>query len=217
MDTPQPASPEAVVAAVAEMLDTYDYSGPLGVGFPAVVREGVAYTASNIDEAWIGCSVLDLLVEAGGLDTVVINDADAAALAESAFGAASGANGLVLMITFGTGIGSGLLFNGELIPNLELGQIELDGHFPAEVHFAAKSRRRENLEWDEWGARADRFLKHVNAVLNPDLIVVGGGLVKHWEKFAHLIDDSLPVTHASMGNNAGIVGAALLASRSRTR
>lgn len=197
-------------------LEEFDYDGPLGVGFPAVIRDGIVETANNIDPGWIGSKVTDFFAQATGREVTVLNDADAAALAEAAYGAAKGVDGLVLMITFGTGIGSGLLVDGDLVPNLELGQIELEGHVPAESYFSAKARRREDLDWDEWGARANRYLSHVNSVFNPDLIVVGGGLAKHWELFVHTLDERLPLTPAEMGNNAGLVGAALAASRSRT-
>lgn len=217
VDTPQPATPEAVTGALAEMVAGYDYPGRLGVGFPAVIRKGVVGTANNIDKSWIGENAAKLFADATGNDVTVINDADAAAIGEAAFGAAEGVAGLVLTITFGTGIGSGMLVDGELVPNLELGQIELEGHSPAEAHFSAKARKREDLEWDEWGARANRYLLHVDAVFNPDLMVIGGGLTKHWDSYAHLFDDSLPLTPAEMGNSAGIVGAALMISRQQTR
>lgn len=213
VDTPQPATPVAVTEAVAEMVAGYEYEGRVGVGFPAVIRRGVAGTANNIDRSWIGENALELFADATGKEITVINDADAAALGEAAFGAAKGVPGLVLTITFGTGIGSGMLVDGELVPNLELGQLELEGHSPAEAHFSAKARKRENLEWDEWGRRANRFLLHVDAVFSPDLMVIGGGLTKYWESFAHLFDESLALTPAEMGNNAGLVGAALLVSR----
>ncbi|HET9261179.1 MAG TPA: ROK family protein [Acidimicrobiia bacterium] len=216
LDTPQPATPEAVTDALAGMVQSFDYDGPIGVGFPSVIRNGTVDTANNIDPGWIGRKVTDIFEAATGRATTVINDADAAALAEVTFGAAAGVQGMVLMITFGTGIGSGLLVDGQLVPNLELGQIELDGHAPAESYFSAKARRRENLDWDQWGARANRYLRHVDFVFNPDRIVLGGGLTKHWEFFQHALDDALPVVPATMGNSAGLVGAALVASGSRT-
>jgi polyphosphate glucokinase len=212
VDTPQPATPEACATALTAQVADYEYDGPIGVGFPSVIRNGMVETANNIDPAWIGNKVLDFFAEATGRDTVVLNDADAAALAEAAFGAAAGIDGMVLTITFGTGIGSGLLVDGKLVPNLELGQIELEGHVPAETHFAAKARRREDLDWETWGDRANRYLIHIDSVFNPTLIVVGGGLVKNWELFAHRLDERLPVVPAEMGNNAGLVGAALAAA-----
>lgn len=217
VDTPQPATPDACASALSAQVAEYDYDGPVGIGFPSVIRGGTVETANNIHESWIGQQVIDFFQAATGHEVTVINDADAAALAEAAFGAAVGVPGLVLTITFGTGIGSGLLVDGELVPNLELGQIELEGHVPAESYFSAKARRREDLGWDEWGARANRYLRHVDAVFNPDLIVVGGGLTKHWEMYADSFDEHLPLVPAEMGNNAGIVGAALAINRSRSR
>jgi polyphosphate glucokinase len=170
-------------------------------------------TANNIDPSCIGSKISDMIAAATGRETLVINDADAAALAEASYGAAKGVDGMVLTITFGTGIGSGLLVAGRLVPNLELGQIELDGHSPAEVYFSAKARRREDLDWDEWGARANRYLTHVDSVFNPNLMVIGGGIAKHWDMFSQTLDASLPLVTAEMGNNAGLVGAALAASR----
>lgn len=216
IDTPQPATPEACSTAVREMVSSYDYDGPIGVGFPAVIRRGIVETANNIDPSWIGVQVEDLFARTTGAEVRVLNDADAAAVAEARFGTAAGTSGLVLTITFGTGIGSGLLVDGGLVPNLELGQIELDGHVPAERYFAARVRRKENLGWEEWGSRANRYLLHVNKVFNPDLIVLGGGLTKYWEEFRRFLDDGLPVEPAAMGNSAGLVGAALWVSRSRT-
>lgn len=216
VDTPQPATPEACSTAVKEMVESYDYEGPIGVGFPAVIRRGIVETANNIDLAWIGVQVVNLFSATTGREVEVLNDADAAAVAEARFGTAAGVPGLVLTITFGTGIGSGLLVDGHLVPNLELGQIELEGHAPAEVYFSARARRRENLEWGEWGGRANRYLLHVNQVFNPDLIVLGGGLTKYWDSFRGYLDAGLPVEPAAMGNNAGLVGAALWVSRSRT-
>lgn len=217
VDTPQPATPDSISGSIRDLVADLDYEGVVGLGFPAVIRNGVVGTANNIDASCIGARIGDMVGEAIGRETVVVNDADAAALAEARFGAAAGVPGLVLMITFGTGIGSGLLVDGELVPNLELGQLELEGHVPAEAYFSAKARKRENLEWDEWGARANRYLMHVDAVFNPDLFVIGGGLTKHWALFQHELDDSLPVAPATMGNDAGLVGAALAVSRSRTR
>jgi len=217
VDTPQPATPEAVAEAVALEVAKHESEGPIGIGFPAVIRNGSVETANNIDPDWIGRKVGDVFAGATGREVRMINDADAAALAEARYGAAAGVDGLVLTITFGTGIGSGLLIDGQLVPNLELGQIELEGHVPAESYFSAKARRREDLDWDEWGDRANRYLLHVDLVFNPDLIVIGGGLTKHWEMFADRIDERIPAVPARMGNNAGLVGAALAASRSRTR
>lgn len=217
LDTPQPATPERVMETVTGIVDQFDYSGPIGVGFPAVIHDGVVETANNIDDGWIGKNVADVVAKATGRNVTTINDADGAALAEARFGSANGVDGMVLTITFGTGIGSGLLIDGNLVPNLELGQLELDGHAPAESYFSAKVRRAEGLDWDQWGARANRYLCHVDEVLNPDLFVIGGGIVKHWDSFSHTLDESLNLVRAEMGNNAGLVGAALAASPRRIR
>lgn len=211
--TPDPATLEAVTEVVAGVIDSTTADGPIGVGFPAVVWNGDVFTANNIDKGWIGRNARDEFGRASGSEIVLLNDADAAGIAESRFGAAQGVDGLALVITFGTGIGSGAIFRGELVPNLELGVIELDGHYPAELHFSAKARKRDDLSWEAWGSRANRFLSHVNGVLNPELMVFGGGVTKHWEKFSAFLDDHLPVVPASMGNNAGLIGAAVAASR----
>lgn len=210
--TPDPATPEAVTEVVAQVVESSGAEGPIGVGFPAVILDGDVFSANNIDRAWIGRNARDVFTAATGSDIVLLNDADAAGVAESKFGAARDVRGLALVVTFGTGIGSGAIFNGELVPNFELGVIELDGHHPAELHFSAKARKREGLSWEAWGGRVNRFLSHINGVLNPELIVFGGGVTKHWDEFASLIDDGLPVVPASMGNNAGLIGAAVAAA-----
>lgn len=216
--TPQPATPEAVTEVVAEVVDGVDSDGLIGIGFPAVVWDGEVFTANNIDDAWIGRNARDEFSRATGREITIVNDADAAGLAESAFGVARDVEGLALIITFGTGIGSGAVADGALVQNFELGVLELDGHYPAEDFFSAKARKREGLTWQEWGERTNRFLTHVNGVLNPRMIVFGGGVTKKWEKYSEHLDASLPVVPAAMGNNAGLIGAALAAfRRSRTR
>jgi len=213
VETPQPATPEAVAAELMEVVSGYEHDGPIGIGFPSVVdRAGVVRTAMNIDETWVGRNVVELFSQVVGRDVTVVNDADAAAVAEGTFGVAAGVSGLVIVVTFGTGIGSGFLLNGVLAPNVELGALELDGHSPAESYFSAKARRTHDLSWDEWGGRADRFLGHVNRVFTPELIVVGGGVARKWDEYAHMIDPDLPVLPAEMGNVAGLVGAALVAN-----
>ncbi len=210
VETPQPATPDAVARATAELVDELDTEGALGIGFPAVVRDGWIATANNIDESWIGVNAIDVFEKATRRKVRMINDADAAGLAEAAFGAAHGVAGTVVVLTFGTGLGSSLLADGKLIPNLELGQIELGGVQPAELRYAAKARRRENLSWEEWGERVDEFIRHVALLFNPTLIVVGGGLSRKWDYFGHLLSDDLPIVRAGLSNIAGIVGAATL-------
>ena len=197
--------------AVAALVDVLGYRGRLGVGFPAVVWEGEVYTANNIDRSWIGVDAATTLSKATGCEVKMLNDADAAALGEATFGSAKDVSGLVVMVTFGTGIGSGMILDGQLVPNVELGAIELDGYHPAELYFSAMARESEGLSWGEWGDRANRFLAHVYRFLSPELIVVGGGVAKKWESFSNRIDPSLPVRVSAIGNNAGIVGAALAA------
>jgi polyphosphate glucokinase len=208
--TPKPASPEAVARTVAGLVERFDHPGPVGIGFPAVIEGGVVKTANNIDPSWIGVDAVSLFGAALGREAGIVNDADAAALAEARYGVARGIGGTVLVITFGTGIGCGLLHDGRLVPNVQIGDIELDGHRPAEIHFAAKARGREDLGWEEWAARANRFLTHVSVVLRPRLIVVGGGVAEAWGEWGGMLDPDLQVVPASMGNQAGIIGAATL-------
>ena len=209
-DTPEPSTPEAVADELVLILEEIGHEGPLGVGFPAVVIDGVVHTANNIDQSWIGVDGRALFEKATGREIRMINDADAAAICEARYGAARGVGGSVLVITFGTGIGSGLLWNGELVPNFQLGDLELDGHRPAESYFSGAARDDFELSWEEWGERANRFLGHLMSTMWPRLIVVGGGMAKRWNKWSHALDDSMPVVPAESGNNAGIVGAATL-------
>jgi polyphosphate glucokinase len=209
-ETPDPSTPQAMVDTLVRILDEIGHQGPVGVGFPAVAIDGTVHTANNIDDSWIGVDGKSLFEEATGRQIEMINDADAAAVCEARYGAARGVAGVVLVLTFGTGIGSGLLLDGELVPNTQLGDLELDGHRPAESHFSGAAKDDDDLTWEEWGERADRFLRHLMALFSPRLIVVGGGMAKRWDKWSHLIDRSVPVAPAKWGNNAGIVGAATL-------
>lgn len=212
LDTPEPSIPGAVVAAVKELVEQLDAPGPIGIGFPTVIRQGVIYTASNIDKSWIGVDALRLFSAELGREIRLINDADAAGLAESRFGAAQGFPGTVLLLTFGTGIGSALLVEGTLIPNTEAGQLELNGVRPAELRYSAKARRAEKLSWEEWGERAREYITMAAAVFNPDLVIVGGGVSKFWDKYAdHLVFEDIQIRRAALANNAGIIGAAALA------
>ena len=208
--TPEPATPDSVAGAVAGLVGDFDLGNPIGIGFPAVVVDGVVLTANNIDPIWIGVDAASLFQEATGCKVVMVNDADAVALCEARYGAAKGVSGVVLVITFGTGIGGALLNGGELVPNLQIGDIELDGHYPCEDHFSAAAMESEDLDWEEWGARADRFLSHVHRVFYPALIIVGGGVTKNWEDWSKYLSPDLKAVRASRVNNAGIVGAATL-------
>jgi polyphosphate glucokinase len=213
VDTPEPSTPEAVAGAVADLVGQLEAEGPVGIGFPSVIRQGWVATANNIDRSWVGVNALELFEKAVGREVRLLNDADAAGLAEARYGAAKGVDGKVVVLTFGTGIGSALLVDGALVRNIELGQLELNGIRPAERRYSAKSRRAEDLDWDEWGRRAREFIVLVNEVFTPDLIVIGGGISKFWDEFSgHVTFDDVKTTRAALVNNAGIVGAAALAA-----
>jgi polyphosphate glucokinase len=210
--TPQPATPTAMADVVAELVTVLEWSGPVGVGFPGIVRRGVVHSAANIDDSWVGVDANAVFSAACGADVTMVNDADAAGLAEVRWGAGRGVDGVVLLLTFGTGIGSGLFVDGALVPNTELGHLELDGR-DAETHAAASVREREGLTWAQWAPRVERYLQHVEMLFSPDLIIVGGGASKQADRWLHLIEISTPVEPAAMANNAGIAGAALVERR----
>ena len=213
--TPQPATPEAVCDVVAQVLEQAGApQGPFGLTLPAVVMRGVVRTAANIDPSWIGTDVVCLVEQRTGRRPVVVNDADAAGVAEARYGAARDVAGTVLVLTLGTGIGSALLLDGRLVPNTELGHLEIDGEL-AERRAAESVREREDLSWADWAARVERYLQHVDRLLWPDLVVLGGGVSKKADKWLPLIDVRPPVRTAALRNDAGMVGAALLAAESR--
>jgi polyphosphate glucokinase len=217
--TPQPSTPDAVAAVVADLVAAIAAqqpeadAGPLpfGVTFPAVIQHGIARTAANVDQAWIGTDVAALLTEATGHPVHVVNDADAAGVAEARFGAARDVAGVVLVATLGTGIGTALLVDGVLLPNSELGHLEVGGH-DAEKKTSDAAREREDLSWKEWAKRLEQYFGALEALLWPDLIVVGGGVSKKHEKFLPLLDLRTPIVPAVLLNQAGIVGAAVLAA-----
>lgn len=208
--TPQPATPAAVVATAAEVARHFDWTGPVGCGFPAVIKHGKVQTASNIDRAWIGCAGQDLLSAALACPVTLLNDADAAGLAEMRFGAGRGRNGVVLMLTIGTGIGTALFVNGQLVPNTELGHIEIRGR-PAEQRASEGARERKGLSFRRWAERLDEYLQRISALLWPDLIIMGGGASKAFERFAPLLTVGVELVPAELRNDAGIIGAALAA------
>jgi polyphosphate glucokinase len=210
VDTPQPATPTAMAEVVVELVEHHNWTGSVGCAFPAVVRNGVVGSAANIDDSWLEVDADKLFTEALGAPVHMINDADAAGLAEVRFGVARDRAGVVMMLTFGTGIGSGLFIDGVLVPNTELGHLELDGH-EAESRAAASARKRDDLSWGDWGKRVDRYLEHVEVLFSPDLFVIGGGASKRTEKWLDQISIATEIVPAAMENNAGIVGAALVA------
>jgi polyphosphate glucokinase len=208
--TPKPATPAAMAAVAAELVRLHGWSAPLGVGFPGIVHHGVVQSAANLDTSWVGVDADRLFSDACGLDVAMVNDADAAGLAEVRWGAARDVAGVVLVLTFGTGIGSALFVDGMLVPNTELGHLELDGR-DAESHAAASVREREGLGWAEWTPRVQRYLRHLEMLFSPDLIVIGGGASKAADQWLPMISIHTPIVAAAMANNAGIVGAALVA------
>ena len=208
--TPQPATPGSVAEAVAEVVSHFGWQGPVGATFPGVITGGVARTAANLDPSWVGTDVAAAFAEATGEPVVVVNDADAAGLAEVRWGAARDHGGLVLVITFGTGIGTALVHQGRVVPNIELGHIELDG-VDAETRASAAAREREDLGWAEWADRVQRYLRAVESYLWPELIVVGGGVSRRAKKWLPLIEIRTPIVPAALQNQAGIAGAALIA------
>lgn len=212
--TPKVSSPAAVADIVAQISGHFEHDigdSPIGVTLPAVVTNGVVRTAANIDPAWIGTDAQKLFSDKLGRPVTVVNDADAAGVGELHFGAARNTGGLVLMSTLGTGIGSALLYNGVLIPNSELGHLEIDGH-DAEDRAAAIVKDDKGLSWPEWAERLQRYYSHVEDLLWPDLIVVGGGVSKKAEKFLPLLHLRAPIVAAQLANTAGVIGAAWLAT-----
>ena len=208
--TPRPATPEAMAEVAAELVRGHRWSGSIGVGFPGIVSHGVVHSAANLDSNWVGVDADAVLSQACGADVAMVNDADAAGLAEMRWGAGRGVDGVVLVLTFGTGIGSGLFVNGQLVPNTELGHLELDGR-DAESYAAASVREREGIGWKQWAPRVERYLRHVEMLFSPDLFIVGGGASKVADKWLPRISIATPIVPAAMANNAGIVGAALVA------
>lgn len=210
VETPQPATPEAVRDTVAELVRGLGGGVPVGIALPGVVQHGVVRTAANIDAAWIGASLPELFVDVVAQGGAFLNDADAQALAEVSHGVGRGHGGLIVTVTFGTGIGVALVHDGKLIPNAELGHLELDG-VEAESVASARARELEDLKWEAWGARATKYLQHLENLLWPDLFIIGGGIAKKPDKWLPFIATRTPLRPAAMINNAGIVGAALAA------
>lgn len=210
MRTPKPAKPRPVAKAVAEIAKHFDWQGPIGCGFPAVVQRGVTLTAANVHAKWIGEDAEALFAEQTGCPVRMINDADAAGLAEMAFGAGQGRLGTVLIITIGTGLGTALFTNGQLVPNTEFGHIEINGK-DAESRASDATRKRKKLSWKKWSKRLDRYLRTMESLVWPDLIILGGGVSKKHEKFIPSLSVQAEVVPAQLLNEAGIVGAALAA------
>lgn len=213
IDTPHPATPDAVIDVLTQLCTHFDWDGPVGVAFPGVVRGGAILTAANLHEAWIGMDAASSFTKALGLPTTVLNDADAAGVAEVLFGAARDISGTVIVVTLGTGIGTALFSDGRLLPNTELGHLDLGGT-EAEAQASARVKEAEDLSWKKWGKRLTMFLAELERLLWPDLFVIGGGISKQFAKYCERLDLDTPVRPAVLRNRAGIVGAALAATPS---
>jgi polyphosphate glucokinase len=210
--TPKPPEPDAVAAVVAEVVGHFGWPGHVGAAVPAVVKNGVALTAANIDESWVGMDVAALLrAQLSGGDVTVVNDADAAGIAEMTFGAGRDTSGVVIMTTFGTGIGTSVFLHGQLVPNTELGHLEIDGR-DAEKAASELARERDDLSWEKWAIRVTAYLSRLEALLWPDLIIIGGGASRKAGKFLDYLKIRTKVVPAQLQNDAGIVGAALFAA-----
>ncbi len=211
--TPIPVSPKQLAEHVNQIANHFNWKGPIGVGFPAVVLNGVVKTASNIDKSWIGTNAQQLFTQVTGCPTVVVNDADAAGLAEMRFGEGKNIKGTVLMLTIGTGIGSALFTNGKLVSNTEMGHVFLSNGLIVEKFAADSVRQAEELDWEVWSERLNTCLKEMEKLFWPELIIIGGGISKKPEKFLPAIHIKTPVVMAKQRNEAGIVGAAVAAKK----
>jgi polyphosphate glucokinase len=213
--TPQPATPEGVADGVKQVVDHFGWTGPVGLTFPGVVTGGSTIrTAANVDKSWIDTDARALFSERlGGLPVTVVNDADAAGIAEIAFGAGRDRSGTVILLTFGTGIGSALFVDGVLVPNTELGHLELNGH-DAEKRASSKAKEDAELTWEHWARRVRKYLAHVEMLFSPELFVIGGGVSRKADKFLPFIEGiKAEIVPAQLQNNAGIVGAAMRAAK----
>lgn len=208
--TPDPSTPQNVAEAVAEVVKHFHWQGPIGCTMPSVVKQGVVYTAANIDKSWINVNGQRLFQSITGCPVVLINDADAAGIAEMSFGAGIGHNGVVMVLTFGTGIGSAIFVNGHLMPNTELGHIELRGKI-AEARASERVHQEKDLSWEKWAERVNEYLQYLEFLFSPDLFIFGGGVSKKHEKFFHFLHTRASIVPAALFNDAGLVGAALAA------
>jgi polyphosphate glucokinase len=209
---PEPSTPENAAKAIVEIVQKFNYSGKIGVGFPSVVKNGVAKTAANLDNSWIGCNIETVIGAATGCRVIALNDADAAGLAEMRFGIGKGKMGTVVLITIGTGLGSAVFTDGHLLRNTEFGHIWMKKELIAEKYAADSVRKNEDLSWKKWGKRFNEYLERVELYLQPTLILLGGGSSKYFKEYKAQITIETPVMPAELLNTAGIVGAAVYAS-----
>jgi polyphosphate glucokinase len=211
LPTPEPATPDAVADTVVEVAAHFNWKGPIGCSFPAVLKAGVAYTAANVDPSWIGMDAQRLLRRRTKCPVHMLNDADAAGIAEMTFGIGQGHSGMVILITLGTGIGSAIFLDGQLVPNTELGHVEIRGK-DAEQRASNRIRQVKNLSWRRWATKVEEYLKELESLLSPDLFIIGGGVSKKHTKFFPFLSLRTPLVPAQLLNDAGIIGAALAAS-----
>jgi polyphosphate glucokinase len=212
--TPEASTPDAVAACLEQVLEHFEVptSTHVGITFPGIIQHGVVLSSANLDKAWVGTDLTELVRRTTGHSATIVNDADAAGYAEVRYGAAQGQDGVVLVLTLGTGIGSALINDGRLVPNTELGHLEIDGH-DAETRAASSVKDREGLSYKEWAKRLQRYFEVVEFLFSPDLFVVGGGVSKDHAEFLPLISTRAPIVPAALRNKAGIIGAAALADR----
>lgn len=211
LETPEQAKPNDVAETVANVVKHFDYEGPVGVGFPAVIRGGTVYTAANIDAEWIGTAGENLLSKATDCPVYMLNDADAAGIAEMKFGVGrENPRGVIMMITIGTGLGTAIFVDGKLVPNTELGHIEIRGK-DAEKRASDAARQKKDMSWEEWGGKFNEYLNNLERLFWPDMFVLGGGTSKLFHKYEQYLNLKARVVPAQLLNQAGIIGAALFA------
>lgn len=210
LPTPSPASPQAVAEVIRKVAEHFEWKGPIGAGYPGVVQNGIVRTAANVDKSWINTNIDNLITKVTKCPAHVLNDADAAGMAEMKFGAGADFTGVVMLVTIGTGLGTVMFVGGRLIPNLELGHIILKGD-DAEKYASDAARKNDNLTWEQWAGRFDEYLKRLEDLVWPDLIILGGGASKKEDLFLKLLHTRAKVVPAQYQNNAGMVGAALAA------
>jgi polyphosphate glucokinase len=206
--TPPQGEPEPVAEVVKQIAQAFNWDGPIGIGFPAPIKGGMVMMAANVSEKWVGTNADALFTKVTGCDCTMINDADAAGLAEMAFGAGRGQPGTVILLTLGTGIGSAIFHRGHLLPNTEFGHLRMKGQ-DAEFRASDAARQRENLSWEDYAKRLNKYLKRMETLFWPDLFIVGGGISKESEKYLPFLTIETPIIPAQLLNEAGIVGAAL--------
>ncbi len=209
MGTPEPKDPEAISGAIKQLMDHFEWQGPIGCGFPAIIRRGKTASAANINRAWLNFPAEEYISERVGQQCFLVNDADAAGIAEMAFGQGRGVDGTVILLTLGTGIGSGIFVDGKLVPNTEMGHLKWHNFEIAEHHVSNRARERHDLDWRTWGTALNEYLEHINFLFSPAMIILGGGVSKKFDLYEEYLTVDTVLKRASLMNNAGITGAAM--------